>query len=136
MAAERAQDNERVIRRVYKALNVGDLEAGKQLSAANIELETRFTSLAGHPYRGHEGLEQWAAEVAESWEDMTQTPERFVPVDSERTIVVARVRARGRASGVDIDQTLASIMTVQAGKVTRVESYETLEDALAAAQRD
>jgi ketosteroid isomerase-like protein len=133
MPPRAAVDNERVIRRLYEALNADDLEAGIELTAPDIELETRFTSLAGRPYRGHEGVAQWAADVNESWEDMKQTPERFVALDSQRTIVVARVQARGRGSGVHVDQTLASIITVDAGKVTRVEGYPTLEEALRAA---
>jgi ketosteroid isomerase-like protein len=135
MASQSSSENERVIRGAYDALNSGDLEAGKRLLAPDIELETRFTSLAGRPYRGHAGLEQWAADLDESWEDMKQTPERFVPIDSQRTIVVTRVQARGRGSGVQVDQTLASIMTVRAGIVTRVESHSTLEDALRAAEQ-
>jgi ketosteroid isomerase-like protein len=119
---------------MYEALNADDLEAGIEMTASDIVLETRFTSLAGRPYRGHEGVAQWAADVNESWEDMKQAPERFIPLDSERTIVVARVRARGRGSGVHIDQTLASIITVQAGKVTRVEGYSTLDEAFRAAE--
>jgi ketosteroid isomerase-like protein len=126
-------ENERVIRLAYQALNAGDLEAGKQVVAADVELVTGFTSLAGRPYLGHDGLAQWAADVDESWEDMTQTLERLIPVDPERTVVVVRVQARGRGSGVNIDQTVPSIITVRAGKVTRVEGYSTLEDALSAA---
>jgi ketosteroid isomerase-like protein len=134
MASGPPPDNETVIRHSFEALNALDIEAGKRLMDADIELETRFTSVAGRPYRGHTGLELWAAELDESFESMKQTPERLVPLDSERTIVVTRVQARGRGSGVHIDQTLASIFTVRAGKVTRIESHETLEDAVRAAQ--
>jgi hypothetical protein len=43
MPAQPARDNECVIRHVSEALNAGDREAGKQLAAADIELDTRVT---------------------------------------------------------------------------------------------
>lgn len=125
--------NEQLIRRAYEALNAGDLDAGRALMDTACELRTRFTSLAGRTYRGHEGLDQWVADVAESWEGVEQTPEGFIPVDGERTIVPVRFRARGRGSGVEIDQAIVTIWTVRGRKVARVESYETMEEARAAA---
>lgn len=133
--SEHAQDNEGLIRAAFDRLNAGDLEAGKELMAADVELDTRVTSVSGRVYRGHAGLDQWAAELDESFEDMQQTPERLIPLDSQRTIVVTRIQARGRGSGVDIDETIASIFTVKTGKVTRVESYRTLGEAAKAGGR-
>jgi hypothetical protein len=34
--------------------------------------------------------------MQESWEDVRQTPERFIEVDAERTVAVVRFRGRGR----------------------------------------
>jgi ketosteroid isomerase-like protein len=56
----------------------------------------------------------------------------MIEVDAERTIVELRFEARGKASGVEIAQTLVAIWTVRNGKVTRVENYPTLNEALGA----
>lgn len=124
--------NERIIRRGYKALNAGDLEGGKELLAPDCEIRTRFTSLSGRTYRGHAGADAWAAEVSESWEGIEQTPERFIPVDDEKTIVIVRFRGRGRGSGVEIDEALVVVWTIRDDKVVRVDAHASLEDALKA----
>jgi ketosteroid isomerase-like protein len=125
-------ENQEVIRRGFEALNNGDLEAAKALADPECEIRTLTTSLAGRTYRGHAGVEQWAADAAESWESLRQTPEQMIEVDAERTIVELRFEARGKASGVEIAQTLVAIWTVRNGKVTRVENYPTLNEALGA----
>jgi ketosteroid isomerase-like protein len=122
--------NEQIIRRSYELMNAGDLEKGKELIHTDCEIRTRFTSLSGRTYRGLTGVDEWAAEVDDSWETIEQTPERFVPIDGERTAVIVRFRGRGRGSGVEIDETLVVVWTVRNGKVAGVESYEDLDEAL------
>jgi ketosteroid isomerase-like protein len=128
-----SEENEQVIRRGFEALNRRDLEAAKALADPECEIRTRTTALAGRTYRGHGAVEQWFADMAESWEDVRQSPERMIEVDDERTIVELTFEARGKASGVEIVQTLVAIWTVRNGKVTRAENYSTLDEALEAA---
>jgi ketosteroid isomerase-like protein len=128
-----SQENVEVIQRGYECLNTGDVEGAKGLVDNNCELRTRFTSLAGRPYRGHAGVAQWFADVADSWVDMRQTPQRFIEIDDERTIVCTRIQASGRTSGVEVDVEIASIFTVRGGKVVVVETHPTLAEALKAA---
>jgi ketosteroid isomerase-like protein len=130
------QANEELIRRGYALLNAGDMEGAKQLSHPEIELRTRFTGLAGRPFHGHEGVEQWFADVAETFDEVEQTVERCIDVDEERTISVVHFRGRGKGSGIEIDQEIASIWTIRDGLVTRVETHPTLEEALAATGRE
>ena len=73
------------------------------------------------------GLDQWFADVTESWDGVRQTPERFIHLDEERSVVVTRFQGHGRGSRVEIDRTIASIWTVREGKVLSIESHATLE---------
>lgn len=118
-----SEENVEIIRRCFEALNRSDLETAKQFADPDCALRTRFGDVAGRPYRGPEGVEQWFADVEESWATIEQTPLRFIEVDDERTNVVVRVQATGRGSGVEIDQETAPIWSVRAGKVTRVETH-------------
>jgi hypothetical protein len=50
----------------------------------------------------------------------------------DRVLVVARARARGRESGVAIDQTIFHVWTVSGGRAKRFEAYVDRGEALAA----
>jgi ketosteroid isomerase-like protein len=128
-----SEETTEFIRRSYELANAGDVEQAKALAHPDCELDTRFAALAGHAYRGHEGIEQWFADVEESWEGVKQTPLRFIELDEERTIAVVRFEARGRASGVHIDQEIAVIWTIRDGKCARLETHGSLNEAFEAA---
>ncbi len=121
-----------LIKRAYRVMNSGDLEAAKAMADPNIELRTRFTGVAGRVYRGLQGVEEWFADVGEAWEGLEQTVERMIEVSAETTIAVVRFKARGRASGVEIDQQIAPVWTIRNQKVVSIETYATLEEAFAA----
>ena len=130
-----ADANERTIRLAYQALNTGDLKAGLALIDPDCEIRSPFTSLSGKTYSGHTGVEAWAAEVSESWDDVEQTPQRLIHVDPERTVVVVGFRGRGKESHVEIEETLVTLWTVRNGKVTGVEAFDSVDEALRASHR-
>src|SRR5919106_1098513 len=123
-----SQANIDLIRSGYDALNRSDREWAMALADPEIELETRFTQVAGRTYRGLDGVESWIADVEESWADMQQTPEKFIEVDDERTIALVSFKARGRGSGAEIEQQIAAIWTIRDGKVVRIETHASLEE--------
>jgi ketosteroid isomerase-like protein len=127
------QEHVEVIRQVYERINAWDIEGGMHLADPEIELRTRFTAVAGRPYRGLEGVRQWFADVGETLEEVEQTPTRFIEVDDERTISVVDFHARGRGSGVVIEQEIAVIFTIRDGKILTLETYPSVDEALAAA---
>lgn len=124
-----------LINRAYEAMNARDVDAAKAMAAPDIELRTRFTGVAGRAYRGFSGIEQWFADVHEAWEDVEQIPQRFIEVSPERTIAVVRFKARGKASGVEVDQEIAPIFTIRGGRVIGIETHPSVDAALAAAGR-
>jgi ketosteroid isomerase-like protein len=128
-----SQENVELIRRAYDAMNSGDLEAAKAIADPNIELQTPITRVAGRVYRGLAGVDDWFADVGEAWDGVEQIVERFIEVSAETTIAMVRFTARGKASGVQVAQELASIWTIRNHKVVTVETYPTLDEASAAA---
>ena len=67
-----------------------------------IELESPFSSIAGEPYRGHAGIEQWARDVDEQFAEwrITLGDIRVIP---DAVLATSQIHARGRASGVLVD---------------------------------
>jgi ketosteroid isomerase-like protein len=128
-----AEGNEQLIRRGFELVNRGDVEGTVAIAAPDCEIRTVLTSVAGQTHRGHEGVRQWFRDVDEAFEEVEQRVVRIVEVDDERGIVVVRFLARGRGSGVAVDQEIASLWTIRDGLVQSLESYQSFEEAQAAA---
>jgi ketosteroid isomerase-like protein len=125
-------ENTLIVRRCFERINAGDVEGAKELAHPEIEIRTRLTSgLSGNPYKGHGGVEQYFADLIEDWETVDQEVERILELDARHAASVVRFKARGRGSGVEIDQEIAATWTISDGRVIRIESHETLDEALA-----
>jgi uncharacterized protein len=88
--------------------------------------------LEGEPYWGHDGLNRFLAEMTEEWEGV-----RFEIDETrdagEQVVGTGRFRARGRASGVELDVPLGVLTTVRYGKIVYARFFSEPADALAAA---
>ena len=112
----------------------GDL--GPALDVMDPDVVLDFSGNVFNPrvLRGHEGFRQLMADVAEVWDEVTFDVEELIPTDDGvLTLVVAR--ARGRASGVAIEDRVAQVFTLRDGKITRVQAYADREEALATVGR-
>ena len=59
--------------------------------------------LAGRtePYRGHEGLRVYFADVARVWEELRSEPDEFIEIDDDRVVCTGRVYAWGVGRVID-----------------------------------
>jgi ketosteroid isomerase-like protein len=119
-----------VIRRAWAAASRGDVPAALELFHADIELEPFGAALHGRVYRGHEGFVYWwENETIANWERFEVHPEEFKRV-GDRILVFGRWRARGRASGIDLDIPATWIIEVRDGKIARWRTYTDRAEAL------
>jgi ketosteroid isomerase-like protein len=81
---------------------------------------------------GAAGFRAWLEEMAETWDQREQTIEHAESVDRDRVLLVVRFKAESK-SGMRVDQRLGFILTSQAGKVLRTESYSSVHEAREAA---
>jgi len=80
--------------------------------------------------RAAEGLRDWLS----PWEDVRVVPEEYRELDGERVLVLCSGRARGKRSGLELDQVrseAAALCHVRDGKVTRLVVYWQRENAFA-----
>jgi hypothetical protein len=89
---------------------------------------------AGPGGRGRRALaEDWRTTMA-AWDNLTVTAEEYRELDDERIIVLNRVRALGKTSGVLIDEGLtkgAVLFVLHQGRVRRLVTYLRRDSALA-----
>jgi ketosteroid isomerase-like protein len=84
----------------------------------------------GKYHVGREALQAWIT-FLDSFEEFTLGVDQIVDAE-ESVVVLSWIRARGRASGADVDAKVGCIFTVRDGKVVRYElndRHEALEAA-------
>jgi ketosteroid isomerase-like protein len=124
--------NVELITRMYRAWNGGDMAALLEVFDAEVEVRPALsTFLPSTVYRGHEGVATWYQETYEPWAELQAEPQRFVDA-GERTVVVVGLHARVPGGTVELETEIAHIVTIQDGKIVRLEGYERTDEALAA----
>ena len=82
-------------------------------------------------YRGRAGIERWLEDWGSAWSEFNMEPEEFIDA-GERVVVIIRMRAEGRGSGVKVERQDALIHEIRDGKVVRLDYYNNREQALEA----
>ena len=98
----------------------------------DVELVPVRAVLEGFVYRGHEGLRRWLEDMREDWEEFRIDSREVRGLDERRILVVGSFHARGRSSGVTLDQPAAWVCEMDGGKVACIRFYADAEAAVAA----
>ena len=83
-------------------------------------------------YRGHAGFLRWLADWSEPWAEWNIEPVEYVDA-GDRVVVILRLTAKGRASGIEIDREDSLVYEFRDGKAIRLDYFNTREQGLAAA---
>jgi len=109
-----------IVRAIYEAFGRRDLEGALAYLSPDCELDLRGTaSRIGRtePYRGHDGMREYYADVARTWEDLTLHAEDFRAVPGA---VVVMGHVEGKLDGEPVRRTAIWTWKVQGGRATHV----------------
>jgi ketosteroid isomerase-like protein len=101
-----------------------------------IEIRNWDESPAPGPFRGHEGLRRWWRTVTDPDIAVDSQPlqlEDAIEIDDDRVLVLHRLTATARHSGIELDQRWGSVITVRDGKILSAHGYRTQAEARRAA---
>ena len=84
-------------------------------------------------YRGPQGMAKYFADLDDLFETPTIHIDSLDAVGPDRVLFSGRVTARGRGSGVPLDERIWAVYEVHGGKLTRGTPYRSHEEALEAA---
>jgi ketosteroid isomerase-like protein len=84
-------------------------------------------------FRGHDGFRKWLADFGEAWESFRVEPQEYIAAGDGKVVLIARLSARGRGSGVSVERLDGVVWTIRDAKTVRLDYYNTPAAALDAA---
>ena len=129
-----SEQNLEIVQRGFEAFNERGVEGILPFIHSEFEATTP-PNLASEPdtYRGHDGIRRWFDSFDEVMDQIRWDANRFQQV-GERVVVEFTLRARGKTTGLDFGQDAVMVWSLREGKAIRVELFESLDEALRAAQ--
>src|SRR4051812_48302380 len=124
--------NAEIVRELFDAFGRRDTTALLALSDPDIVFRPPTGRLVGRdePYRGHDGLRSYLADVGRVWQELRSEPDEYVELD-DRVLCTGRVYAWG--VGRVIDAPAGWVWRVRDGRVVEGTVYETRRAAYEAA---
>jgi hypothetical protein len=125
-----SKENVEIVRRLNEAFEARDIDAFVTAHHPNAEARNLRSQIVG-PFRGHAGIRRMAEETFE------MAPDFEIRIDEIRDCgsrVLVLGRQRGTVGGVPIDEVLAEVYEIEAGKVRRSQDFATVELAVEAVE--
>jgi ketosteroid isomerase-like protein len=121
--------NVEIVRRLFDAFNRRDIPAFLGTLDPDVEWIPIMAALEGRAYRGHEGVRRWIEDLANDWEYFEPRLEEFRDLDN-RVLIFGHWRARGRASGVELDEPATWLYEIKDRKVVSMRTFTDRAEAL------
>jgi ketosteroid isomerase-like protein len=128
--------NVEIVRRLYEAAGRRDIATVYSLYDPAIEWDASRTergTMAGRVVRGHADLQKWLREWYAAWENIHDDLEELIDAGEYEVISVMTQHGRGRGSGVQVADRLATVWTIREGRIIRARWFPTRHQALEAA---
>jgi ketosteroid isomerase-like protein len=122
-----------LVRSIFAAWERGEFSfddwAGPEIEYTEVGPLTPEEGLTG---RGLAGMAQVVRDFFSAYEDLRIDAEEYRELDSGRVLAVALVSGRGKSSGAPGDMRVGYVFSLQDGRVSRLDAYARVEDALKA----
>jgi ketosteroid isomerase-like protein len=120
------------VRRAFERWNAGDHTAPLDEIHPDAEVRTVIGgAFSGEPFRGHQGVREWLGGLDENF-DRWQLDIGEIREEDETVVLLGYIRARGRGSGVELDQAVGWVIRFRDGLFWRMQTFFSHEEALAA----
>jgi ketosteroid isomerase-like protein len=126
-----SQQNVETVRRIVDLANHGDVEGIMALMAPDIECVPAADQPESKPFRGRDAFAKYAHGWLEVFDHYVIEPREYLDL-GEYVVVIGRVVARGRGSGVETSDEDAWVWRFQNGQAIEYQECGTKERALQA----
>jgi ketosteroid isomerase-like protein len=126
--------NLEVVKAWVDACNRGDVDAALGLCDESIEL-VEATALPGAvTATGSDAVRRYLERFAAHWSEGEWLPEEFQE-SGDKVFMRARLKLRGRRSGIDVDREWFYVFTLREGKLFSQEGFDERADGMRAAAK-
>jgi ketosteroid isomerase-like protein len=101
--------------------------------APDFELVQAPSAVERSTLQGFDGFVTFMEGGREIWSDARLKPDQFIDVGDDRVVALGSLRARGRASGAEVEQANGTVWTLRDAKVARIQTFVDPGEALEAA---
>ena len=123
-----SEENIEVARRATDAFNRRDVEELVEVSHPDSEWLPFRAQVEGGVYRGHDGIRQFVVDMEEDWSRFQVEPVELIDL-GDRVLLIGRVHAVARGSGVTVENEAGFVMDFRGGQVVRLVSYSDPDEA-------
>jgi ketosteroid isomerase-like protein len=124
-------ENFALLQRAYEAFNSGELESFLGMLDEGFVYRTREELPGGGQFQGPAAFRERLEALGEVYGEVRFEPQEFIEA-GEHIVVVLRQKARGRASGVTLEEPLTHAWLIRGGKAIELSVYSRREQALEA----
>jgi ketosteroid isomerase-like protein len=111
---------EDLVREVFSRWNEGERDFDDAVFEESL---TIHSALTGDMYEGEDGLEVWAAEIDDQFEDWNLVLEELEPVDEDRVMARGEIQMTGRQSQVAIEQPASWVIEFEEGRISTLRNF-------------
>jgi ketosteroid isomerase-like protein len=127
-----SQERVEIVRQGIEAWNRHEFELGARHLAPDVEwLPASPAAIERSVYRGLDEVAQGFNAIWETWE-VFEFQEEEIRDFGDSVLWLGRVRARGGASRLELDQEFANVLTFSGDKVARIQGFLAWDDAFVA----
>jgi ketosteroid isomerase-like protein len=126
-----ARESIELVESAFAAWNRKEVRAFAELTSEDVT----WLEVSGRPegdgaeLHGRDRMRRSLESLFEAWESYHIDVERLEAVEG-RVLALVREFAKGRASGIEVESHWGYLVTVEDGRITRVEAYRDAEQAL------
>ena len=130
-----SQENVELLKKAYEAFARGDVEAVLERLDPDVDWRPAIAPILGvDAVRGREAVRDFLTrDLFEGFDQFRAEPLEFDDLGDDAVLVTARYVGRGESSGIELDQTFATLYRLRDGKAVSMRDYSTRAQALEAA---
>jgi ketosteroid isomerase-like protein len=123
--------NVELVHAAIDAYNSRDGQALRRLMTSDVELRPPVSFLNGRAYKGYAGIDEWLADVEESFADARISPSELRDL-GDSVLALTSFHVRGTGSRVELESELGVVCRIEDGRIASWDGFFSHADTLAA----
>jgi len=129
-----SQGHVTTVQAAFEAMERGGLDALAEYWTDDVDHRAIEAAIDDRgPMHGKEAVHAYLQDWFDMFDDFKVKPVELIDAGEDQVVVVLRFGGRAKQSGVETEQTFATVYTIRDGKIARGREYATRDQALEAA---